>query len=58
VIDTGSSNTANNVLLPYTIVPGSSSSSTMDNYDPNHENNSMMNLSQQQISDESYSNLD
>jgi hypothetical protein len=57
VIDT-SSNTANSVLLPYTIVPGSSSSSTIDTYDQIHENNSMMNSSQQQSGDESLSNLD
>jgi len=47
------SNTTNNVLLPYTIVPGSSSSG-IDNFDQTHENNS----AQQQIGDESLSNLD
>jgi hypothetical protein len=57
VIDT-SSTTANNVLLPYTIVPGSSSASAIDTFDPTHENNSMMNSSQQQFGDESSSNLD
>ena len=40
VIDTSSS-TATNALLPYTIVPGSNSTSTMDNYDPSHENHSI-----------------
>lgn len=30
----------------------------MDNYDQNHDNNSMMNSSQQQMGDESLSNLD
>ncbi|CAF0928291.1 unnamed protein product [Rotaria sp. Silwood1] len=58
VIDT-SSNPTNNVLLPYTIVPGSSSSSTMDNFDQTHENTSMINSSQQQhLGDDSFSNLD
>jgi hypothetical protein len=57
VIDT-SSTTANNVLLPYTIVPGSSSASAIDTFDPTYENNSMMNSSQQQFGDESSSNLD
>ncbi|CAF2728949.1 unnamed protein product [Rotaria sp. Silwood2] len=58
VIDT-STNLTNNVLLPYTIVPGSSSSSTMDNFDQMHDNTSMINSSQQQhLGDDSFSNLD
>ncbi|CAF0876020.1 unnamed protein product [Adineta steineri] len=56
VIDT-SSHPTNNALLPYTIVPGSSSLG-MDNFDQTHENNSMMNSNQQQMGDESLSNLD
>ena len=52
MIDT-SSHTTNNVLLPYTIVPGSSSSG-LDNFDQTLENNS----AQQQMGDESLSNLD
>ena len=47
VIDT-SSNTTNNVLLPYTIVPGSNSSSNTDSFEPSHDNHSMVNASQQQ----------
>ncbi len=37
-------------------MPGSSSSSAIDNYDQTNENNSMINS--QQIGDESLSNLD
>ncbi|UJR28283.1 hypothetical protein I4U23_009531 [Adineta vaga] len=55
VIDTGSQAT-NNVLLPYTIVPGSSSSG-IDNFDSTHENNTNQ-QQQQQLGDESLSNLD